>query len=57
MIKMYLTVDEDGEIIELMAGAKVMEPDKFDYYFESDGWEVAENSFEYKVVDGELVHK
>ena len=46
MIKMYLTVDEDGEIIELMAGAKIMEPDKFDYYFESYGWEVAENSFE-----------
>lgn len=56
-MKLFVNVNESGEIIETFGGVEEIIPDKdYDFLFEVD-IDVLLNTHNYKVVNGELVVK
>lgn len=57
IVKLFVNVNESGEIIETFGGVEEIIPDKdYDFLFEVD-IDVLLNTHNYKVVNGELVVK
>jgi hypothetical protein len=57
IVKLYVNVNENGEIIETFGGVEEIIPDKvYDYLFDA-GIDVLLNTHLYKVVNGELIVK
>jgi hypothetical protein len=57
IVKLYVNVNLDGDIIETLGGVEEIIPDKeYDYLFEAN-IDVLLNTHLYKVVNGELVAK
>lgn len=49
--------DDEGNVYEAVAGPHIVASKEYDYTFTVDSWEIPESVDQYKVVDGELVHK
>lgn len=49
--------DDEGNIDDAVAGPNIVADKDYDYELTIEGWDIFEDIFNYKVVDGELVHK
>ncbi|MCP1124556.1 hypothetical protein NKR74_14795 [Bacillus sp. 3103sda1] len=57
MIKLFVNIDSEGNIINSVAGETVVPNVEYGFYFEVDSWEIPQNIGNYKVVNNELVLK
>jgi hypothetical protein len=56
-IKLYCDVDEQGNIITVLAGETILPDREYDYFFTLESWDEIETLHLYKVENGELVPK
>jgi hypothetical protein len=56
-IKLYCDVDEQGNIITVLAGETIIPDREYDYFFTFESWSEVENISLYKVENGQLVLK
>ncbi|WP_160299100.1 hypothetical protein [Bacillus alveayuensis] len=56
-IKLYCDVDEQGNIITVLAGETILPDREYDYFFTLESWDEVENISLYKVENDQLVFK
>ena len=56
-IQLHCDIDESGNISTVLAGENIIPNRKYDYFFMVNSWDIIENIYLYKIVDGQLVLK